>query len=266
MNDASAIPSAAAPPPAPTTPDGGTLKKKFLLLVVFTIVTHLALIYLFGAKKNFTPRPVANVPQLQLAHAAEELIDLDNPALFAVPNARDFSAAVWQKNPTVTPPLFRYREDPRWLPLAPKNLGVAFAQFMQTNRFGDFAPSFKPPPQFAVLVSSGASALPQRTTLEISGALAARKLLSAPALPALPLNDIIAPSTVQVLVDRSGNVFSAVLLPLDNLLEAAAHTERGDTNAVAIARGLRFAPAPQPTIGEIVFRWQTVPFPTANPP
>lgn len=266
MNDAHTIPAADAPPPAPSTPDGGTLKRTFLLLVLFAVATHLALIFLFGTKKNFTPRPVTNVPQLQLANAAEELIELDNPALFALPNARDFSAAVWQKNPTVTPPAFRYREEPRWLQLAPENLGATFAQFVQTNRFGNFRNDFKPPPQFAVLIGSGASALPQRTTLEISGALATRKLLSAPALPVLSLNDIIAPSTVQVLVDQGGNVFSAVLLPLENPHEAAGHTERGDTNALVITRDLRFAPAPQPTIGEIIFRWQTVPFPTTNTP
>ncbi len=266
MNDARAIPAAATPPPAPSTPDTGALKKKFRLLVVFAVATHLALIYLFGAKKNFTPRPVTNVPQLQLADAAEELIELDNPALFALPNARDFSSAIWQKNSVITPPSFRYREAPRWLPLAPENLGAAFAQFMQTNRFGDFAADFKPPPQFAVLTGGGGSGLPPKTTLEIYGALAARKLLSAPALPALPLNDIIAPSTVQVLVDTRGHVFSAVLLPLENSFEAAGHTERGDTNAVAIALGLRFAPATQPSLGEIIFRWQTTPLTTTNTP
>ena len=266
MNEASANPSAAAPPPAPSTPDNGSRQKKFLLLVAFAVATHLALIYLFGAKKKFTPRPVANVPQLQLANAAEELIELDNPTLFALPNARDFSSSVWQKNSVITPPSFRYREAPRWLQLAPENLGAAFAQFMQTNRFGNFRNDFKPPPQFAVLTSSGASALPQKTTLEISGALATRKLLSAPALPALLLNDIIAPSTVQVLVDRSGNVFSAVLLPPENSIEAAGRVGHGDTNAVAITLGLRFAPATQQSLGEIIFRWQTVPFLTTNTP
>ena len=260
MNDATASPTADAPQ------NSGALQKKFQLLIAFALLAHVALIVLFGTKKNFQPRPVTNVPQIQLANAADELIALDNPALFALPNARDFSSAVWQKNPVIAPPSFRYREAPRWLPLAPNNLGAAFAQFMQTNRFGDFTPDFKPPPQFAVLTSSGASALPQRTTLEIIGALAARKLLSAPALPALLLNDIIAPSTVQVLVDKSGNIFSAVLLPLENSIEAAGRGGLGDTNAVAIARGLRFAPATQPALGEIIFRWQTTPLTTTNEP
>ena len=260
MNDATASPTADAPQ------NSGALQKKFLLLIAFALLAHVALIVLFGTKKNFQPRPVTNVPQIQLANAADELIELDNPALFALPNARDFSSAIWQKNPVIAPPSFRYREAPRWLPLAANNLGAAFTQFVLTNRFGDFTPDFKPPPQFAVLTLGVDSALPQRTTLEISGALAARKLLSSPALPALALNDVIAPSAVQVLVNPAGHVVSAVLLPLENSLEALGHSERGDTNAVAIALGLRFAPAPKLSLGEIIFRWQTIPITTNNPP
>ena len=260
MNDATASPPADAPP------NPGARQKKFLLLVAFALAAHVALVCLFGTKKNFAPRPVTNVPQIQLANTADELIELANPALFALPNARDFSSAIWQKNPVIAPPSFRYHEEPRWLPLAPETLGAAFSQFMQTNGLGNFRNDFKPPPQFAVVTPGVDSALPQRTVLEISGALAARKLLGAPALPTLALNDVIAPSKVQVLVGQHGNVLSAVLLPLENSLEAAGHAERGDTNAVAIAHGLRFAPAPQPTIGEIIFRWQTVPLLTTNTP
>jgi hypothetical protein len=109
------------------------------------------------------------------------------------------------------------------------------------------------------------SALPKNSTLQISGALARRKLLAAPALPSLALNDVIAPSKVQVLVNESGYVVSAVLLPTDNLLEAASLT-KGDTNAVPLACRLKFAPAPQSTFGEIIFHWHTTPLTLTNPP
>ncbi len=260
MNDASASPTLDAPQ------NSGALQKKFLLLVVFALATHTALIVLFGTKKEIVPRPASNVPQLQLAEAGDELLELDNPALFALPNARDFSAAVWQKNPAVPLPSFRYHEEPRWLPLAPENLGAAFAQFLQTNRFGSFTPDLKPAPMFATPAAVFMSDLPQNSTLQISGALARRKLVSSPALPALELNDILAPSKVKVLVDPTGNVSSAVLLPLENPLETAGHSAAGDTNAVAIALGLKFLPAPQPTFGEIIFHWHTVPINSTNPP
>jgi hypothetical protein len=74
---------------------------------------------------------------------------------------------------------------------------------------------------------------------------------------------VITASKVQVLVDMAGNVVSAILLPVDNALEAAAQAEIGNTNALAIARAARFAPAPQLTFGEIIFNWHTVP---ANAP
>ena len=73
-------------------------------------------------------------------------------------------------------------------------------------------------------------------------------------LPSLPWNDVIAPSRVQVLVDAAGNVVSAVLLPSDNAAEAAGRADIGDTNALQIARALRFAPASQADVRRIDFQ------------
>jgi hypothetical protein len=259
MNDA------AASPTVDTPQNAGVFPKKFLLLVVFALATHLALIFLFGTKKQIVARPVTNVPQLQLGNAADELLKLNNPALFALPNLRDFSAVIWQRSPTITQPAFHHAEAPRYL-ASPESLGAAFTQFMQTNRFGNFALNFKPAPMFAEPVAGVESALPQRSTRKISGALAQRKLLAAPALPSLTLNDIIAPSTVQVLVDRAGYVVSAVLLARDNFFETAGRMDNGDTNAIVLARQFKFAPAPQPTFGEIIFRWHTTPLTLTNSP
>ena len=261
MNDTRTLPAVANPPPAT---DWGLSQKKFVLLVAFALATHIALLVLFGTKKNFASRAVTHVPQLQLGNAADELLELNNPALFALPNPRDFSAAVWQRSPAIAQPSFRHAEPPRYL-AQPGNLGAAITSFMQTNRFGNFALDFKPAPLFAEPVTSVEPALPKNSTLHISGALALRKLLAAPALPSLALNDVIAPSKVQVLVNQAGHVTSAVLLPTDNPLEAASLT-KGDTNAVVFARQFKFAPAPQLTFGEIIFHWHTTPLTTNNTP
>jgi hypothetical protein len=258
MNDASASPTLDAPQ------NSGGLQKRFLLLVALAIAAHAALVFLFGATKPIAPRITANVPQLQFANNADELMELDNPTLFALPNARDFSSAVWQKNPGITQPSFRYREEPRWLPLAPENLGAVFAQFVRTNQFGNFSPDFKPAPLFANPAVDLAADLPQNSTLQISGKLAQRKLLASPALPSLPLNDVIAPSKVQLLVDKVGNVASAVLLTSENSAEAASRAEVGDTNAVAFSLKLKFSPAPEITSGEVIFHWHTIPLNTTN--
>ena len=236
------------------------------MLVALALAAHLALIFVFGAKNQIATRPPVNVPQLQFAGPADELMELDNPALFALPNVHDFSSAIWQKTPDIARPRFSYHEDPRWLPLPTENLGAAFMQFMQTNQFGQFVLDFKPAPLFAAPVVDLTADLPQNSTLQISGALARRKLISAPTLPSLPLNDIIAPSKVQLLVDNIGNVISAVLLPPENSIEAAGRATIADTNAVALALQFKFSPAPGLTTGQAIFHWYTIPLTSTNPP
>jgi hypothetical protein len=260
MNDASASPPLDAPQ------NSGGLQQKFLLLIALAIAAHLALIFVFGAKKQIATRPPVNVPQLQFANNADELMELDNPVLFALPNARDFSSAIWQKAPAITQPQFRYHENPRWLPLTTENLGTTFSQFMQTNEFGRFVLDFKPAPLFTAPAVDLTADLPQNSTLQISGALTRRNLISSPALPSLPLNDIIAPSKVQLLVDQVGNVVSVVLLPPENSIEAAGRAAIADTNAVALALKLKFSPAPELTTGQAIFRWYTIPVTATNPP
>lgn len=262
MNDASASPI------APTTiqpSEGGLSRKKFLLLIAFAIATHVALLVLFGTKKPYVAKPVTNVPLLQIADADTELLELANPTLFARPNPRDFSAAIWQRDMQVEKPLFRFQEPPRFLP-EPGNLGAAFATFMQTNRLAVFALNFKPAASLTEVAVGTEPALAKASSLEITGTLAKRQLLAAPALPVIPLNDILPPSQVQVLVDKSGDVVSAVLLPADNLvLGTAIRANIGDTNAVALARNLKFAPAPQLMFGEVIFHWRTTPTGTNAP-
>lgn len=256
----------AMPPADPQAGDGWS-NKKILFLIALAIVTHLALIVAFGTKKPSVPKTVTMVPRLEIANRAEPWVDLDNPALFALPNPRDFSAAIWQKPPAVPPPVFRWQAAPGELPLpSPDNLGAAFTRFMATNLFGNFPLDFKPPPLFAELTTPLNSALPPSSLLQISGSLAQRPLLAQPPLPSLDWNDVIAPSRVQVTVDRTGTVISAVLLPADNTLESAGRSPKGDTNALALARSLKFAPAPQLALGEITFYWHTTPPASTNAP
>ena len=163
--------------------------------------------------------------------------------------------------------MFRWIAAPGELPQPDaEKLGSAFTRFMQTNRFEQLPLDFKPPPLFVELTTVPDSALPESSSLQISGALAKRALLAKPALPSLDWNDVIAPSTVQVTVNESGNVISAVLLLSDNAIEAAGRSPKGDTNAVALALGLKFAPAAQVAFGEITFYWHTTPLPDTNAP
>ncbi|HAO79238.1 MAG TPA: hypothetical protein DCQ92_09725 [Verrucomicrobia subdivision 3 bacterium] len=254
MNPASAETSSGLA--EPELPGEGWSRSRWIFLIAFVLAAHVAFIFIFGTKKQIAPRAVTNVPQLQLADDASELIALDDPTLFALPHANDFASAVWLRTPTNEPPSFGWTEAPRWLKLDAEKLGAAFNEFMQTNRFAEFQLDFKPEPRLAEPVLPVEFA-PQNSTLQISGDLAQRRLLNQINLPSLPHNDVLPPGKVQALVDAAGNVVSVVLLEASGL-------ELADTNALAFARTARFAPAAQLTFGELIFNWHTVPAAATN--
>ena len=132
---------------------------------------------------------------------------------------------------------------------------------MQTNAVAAMQLDMKLPPEFAVPSVPDVSVLPQNSTLKFFGALARRTLLQPIIPPSLACNNVIPPSKVQVLVDTTGKIISAILLPDSNSAEAAEHFNDADQRALEFARRLRFAPAAQLTLGEMIFHWHTVPLP-----
>jgi hypothetical protein len=268
MSDAPADLTAQPPgemwPAAPAPSGDGWSGSKLIFFVALVLAAHFALIFIFGGKKPVAPRAVINVPQLQLADAADELVALDDPTLFALPHANDFATAFWQHPPVIPPPSFDWTEAPRYLPVAVQNLGAVFNAFMQTNPPVKFALDFKPPPAFAAFLPSAVLPPPPTSTLQITGDLAQRRWLNPFPLPSLSFDDVIAASRIQVLVDPAGTVISTVLLPAENSAEALGHWEEADQRAQALARTVRFAPAAQLTLGELIFNWRTVPTAATN--
>ena len=243
-------------------------RTRWLAFIALIFAAHVAFIFAFGEKKQIIPRAVTNVPALKLADNSGELLALNDPTLFALPNPKDFASAVWLKTPDVKQPSFRWTEPPRWLPLAAENLGAAFQQFMQTNSLASHTLDFKPTPELSAPSLPIEPALAQNSTLQIEGELAQRRLLNEINLPSLPYNDVIAPSIVQVLVDAAGNVVSAVLLPSENSLEAAGHYDAADQRALELARRLRFASGGSngrvDISAKLIFNWHTVPHRATN--
>ena len=262
----SAAPVPAGLQPPPVKRGAGWSRQKWLAFTAVVFAAQVALIFVLGDKQFPPPRTVTNVPQLTLADNSSELIALGDPTLFVLPHANDFASSVWLQTPGVQPPVFRWTETPRWLPLSTEVLGAVFARFMQTNQFAGFQPDFKAPPKLSAPVAPFQPAFAENSTLRIEGDLAQRRLLTPIDLPSLSYPDVIAPSKVQALVDAAGNVVSAVLLPSDNAVEAAGRADAGDTNALQIARTLRFAPASHLTVGKLIFTWRTVPLPATNAP
>jgi hypothetical protein len=255
--------------PAEPKRRAGWSRQRWLTLVALVFSAQLAFIFALGEKHFQLPRTVKDVPQLTLADSSSELIALEDPTLFVLPHANDFASAVWQKMRANPPPNFRWTEPPGELPSpARENLGAVFTRFMRTNPFAAPLLDFKPEPELSEPVLSLPPAFAEKSTLQISGELAERRLLNENEihLPSLPYNDVLAPNKVQALVDAEGNVVSAILLPSENPMETLGRADKGDTNALAIARRLRFAPSSRPAFGELIFNWHTVPLAETNTP
>jgi len=246
--------------------EGGWSLGRWLFLIVLVCALHVALLYVFGARKPIVPRPATAVPVLKLADGSDEWLALNDPTLFALPHDGDFVTAMWSHAPDVEPPSFRWTEPPRWLPLPADELMVVFNRFMQTNRFASFRLRLKPPARLSTPAQSIAPALAQASTMRLEGDLTRRRLIAPINLPSWPYADVIAPSRVQVLVNEGGDVVSAVILPSENSLEALDHYDMADQRALEIARATRFAPAPGLTLGQMIFTWHTVPPPATNSP
>jgi hypothetical protein len=268
MSQSAATPPAGPPQadrwlPGPKPPDEGWTQKKFILVLGFVLACHVLLIFVFGTRKPFVPRPVTNAPRLRLASNTDELIALGDPSLFARPNQHDVVSAFWRRTPAVPPPNFNWTEPPRCLPPAPENFGAAFHQFVQASGAKSFSQTFRPEPQSLAPPAPPDDTLPTRTTVQVTGGLAARALLTPlNPLPPLAANDVIPPTRVQVLVDPSGNVASAVVLPNPDVI----HTSEADQRALQQVQRLRFAPAPALMFGQITFTWHTVPLAATNEP
>jgi hypothetical protein len=239
---------------------------RWLMLIALVCAAHVALLYMFGARKQIVSRTATDVPTLKLAGSSDELLTLNDPTLFALPHPGDFVTAIWSQAPVVKPPSFRWTEAPHWMPLSADELMTVFNRFMQTNQFASFAFQLKPPVKLSTPAQPIEPALAQVTTMRIEGDLTQRRLLTPMHLPSWPYADVIAPSKVQVLVDEAGDVVSAIVLPSDNSLEALSHYDAADQRALELARAARFAPAPRLTIGQMIFTWHTVPPPATNSP
>jgi len=255
-----------APPRQEPQGGGPWTRSRWLTLIALVFAAHVALLFVFGGRKQIVPRPVKNVPTLELADDSSEWIALNDPTLFALPHQKDFASAIWLQTTALKQPSFRWTAPTNWLPLSVDELGLAFNQFMQTNRFASFELQLKPSLKLSAPGLPIKPVLAQNSTLRVEGELAQRQLPSPINLTNWPYANVIAPSKVQVLVDAAGNVVSTVLLPPDSGFYAADQYEMADQRALELARAMRFTPSSHLTVGRLIFNWHTVPPPATNEP
>ena len=219
-----------------------------------------------------TPRQPAPAPVFHLSGSrSRELLALEDPTRFALPHPEGFSGKAWIHYDW-RPPSYSEADEPEtepWLKLPVARLGKTFEEFVRTN----------PPPSFATLAEvEPALAAPRielappasgPSRLQLGGDLAGRPLLGQPPLPAWTNTDLLTNTVVQLVVDGSGRVLSAVLLPPGSGYEPA------NQFALNLGRNARFEPLPgnaggpasQPSglsVGTLAFEWQTILVPATN--
>jgi hypothetical protein len=253
-----------APPGREPQGKGPWTRGRWLTLIALVFTAHVALIFVFGGRKPVVPRAVTNVPTLTLVNHSSEWLALNDPTLFVLPHPMDFASAFQGQMSALKQPPFHWTEPSGALELSADELGLAFNQFMQTNHFASFELQLKPPLKFSTPGLPVEPALAQNSTWRVEGELAQRLLPSSINLTNWPYSGVIAPSTVQVLVDAAGNVVSTVLLPPDGGFTAADQYDKADQRALELARAIRFTPSSRLTIGRMIFNWHTVPMPATN--
>ena len=254
------------PAPPMQEPQGGGpwTRSRWLTVIALVLAAHVALLLVFGGRKQIVPRAVTNVPALKLADNSSEWLALNDPTLFALPHQKDFASAIGRQT-AAKQPSFRWTEPLRPLPSpAADELGLAFDQFMQTNRFAGFELQLKPSLKLSAPGLPIEPVLAQNSTLRVEGELAQRRLSLPVNLTNWPYANVIAPSMVQVLVDAAGNVVSTVLLPPDGGFAATDQYDQADQLALELARAARFTPSSHLTVGRMIFNWHTVPVTTTN--
>jgi hypothetical protein len=256
MNAATALNAAENGPPAPGQ---GWSRPRMLRLIAVVFLAHVALIFIFGARKPVVPRPAKDVPQLTLAGGQNELLALTDPTLFALPHADEFTPPFQITN------TFHWPNPMRWLSLTDTLAGTADS-LAQPVRFDVTHLDFKPQPKLNVPDSQFPPAFPQTSTVRLAGDLARRQWVAAPQLPSWIDNDVLQPTIVQVLVDAEGNVVSDVLQPERESEPVGADQAAADQKALELARGTHFLPAARPTLGLMIFDWLTLPVPATNSP
>ncbi len=240
------------------------------VLLVFAL--QFGFIVALGSRTEKPARTTPATSSLELrASAPNELMTLRDPTMFILPHREGFSGQAWLQMPPLPVRTYTWTEPQQWLDLRAEKLGGVFQDFMQTNDFASARFEIFPEPAVSEPNVPPTAPLMSHSTLQVKGDLANRAIVSQPDLPAMPGADLLANSSVQVLVDAGGNVLSAVLTQDPGrspvLYPSGNGSSDADRTALDLAKSVRFAPLTQRNggqsskamVGTIIFEWQTIP-------
>ena len=245
----------------------GWTRRRFWCVVGVLCLVQAGLIALFGEREREVPRQVRGPGHFRLIGDALNADQLSktffaiDPTVFPLPSLHGFSERAWLRLSDQPKEAPDEKEAPAWLALDVAGLGTNILPLGGAKPALPFSladqrgPESEPWPPFLT-----PEFIRTQSRFDIQGELSGR-LLNAPAqLPAWASSQLLTNSTVQIAVDSAGQVISVRLLGRSRSLDA-------DTNALDVARRLRFqpVPAPAPVWGRAVFEWQTLEATNARP-
>ena len=176
-----------------------------------------------------------------------ELLELEDPFLFASASWNGFSGEAWLRPAKWTVPETGRRMEPKFLKLSeartinPREDAERSFVFVQRRRAGAILPEFE----------VSAKALDQVSALKLSG-FQNRTLAVPLPLPVQYHSDVVSSTEVEALVDRDGLVISARVIENSGSVKA-------DADALALARRARFTPSKSgenvAELGKLIFEW-----------
>ncbi len=234
---------------------------------IFILLAHaLAVFWLAERREHQTSRSKSR-PMFLLGSGAEyerrlaESSMLRDPTLFALPHEHGFSGGAWLNfQPKPAAPT-NGSTPPEWLALDPARLGGPLQEYIATNS----------PTETRLLASLRATRAPEarladdplltNSTLQVELGSIARRLISRPELPGVPLADLPGRTVVAVTINGDGLVESAAVA-------RESLSKWADQRAIELARRLEFEPLPirnararqaaPPSVLRVIFSWHAV--------
>jgi len=244
-------------------------------MIFLVVVAQVEVIVLLSKREPVVPRRpdatttfhlVADTPP---GSAIAELLEIDDPTLFSLPDRRGFSGPAWMKAPALQHQSREWTEPQRWLTPRIADLGAAFMELIRTNVVGPRPFADKPPPRLSE-VALAPVPLRANSTFRLEGDLVGRGLMRPLEVHSITNTEILTNTVVQVGVNAAGFTFSAVPL-------ASSGSRTADQRAIELAKSARFHPLARSgpgasdnhgglTWGKIIFQWHTVEVPATNSP
>lgn len=241
-------------------------------MVAFVFGVEFLLVFGLSERRSSAPRTAPARPVIALILDPGVNVRLQHsesvrdPTLFALVNQRGFSGDAWLKNAPREHHAAEWTEPPQLLGADVNQLGFVTAGGKSSNTTAAAVVAGKSAPRLSAK-SVPLPPLTRQTTLTREGDLAKRPIKLAPPLPALTAADVLVPTTIEVLVNREGDLVSARLLSGTGV--KSAPQKLADQRALELAKLIRFesvaaaagasaSGATGLTWGRITFRWHTI--------